>query len=63
VEDKNKEVQQSACFALATISEHAANDILPYAQAIFTQFHRAMNSFQRKNLISLYDAIGMKLGS
>jgi transportin-1 len=58
VEDKNKDVQNAACFAIATISETAPEQIIPYVEAIFVQFHKAIRTFQKKNLFSLYDAIG-----
>ncbi|KAJ3615949.1 hypothetical protein Zmor_012172 [Zophobas morio] len=56
--DSNKHVQECACSALATIEEEATTLLVPYLHPILKHMVSALNKYQRKNMLILYDAIG-----
>lgn len=55
--DKSKKVQKAATSALAYTTQEAGYDALPYAEALLTQYARALETFQRRNLYVLLDAL------
>lgn len=56
--DKNKRVQEAACSAFAALEEVAQNRLVPYLSSILSTLMTAFSSYQAKNLLILYDAIG-----
>eukprot|EP00736_Rhodelphis_marinus_P000205 Rmarinus@m.16216 len=58
VMDKNKKVQQAACSAFATLEEEATTELLPYLSDILNTFVFALQSYQARNLLLVYDCIG-----
>ncbi len=56
--DPNKRVQEAACSAFATLEEDACTELVPYLGDILKVLMSAFRSYQTKNLIMLYDAIG-----
>jgi len=57
-QDHNKRVQRSAISALAAVIETSNDDVIPYTESILTCFNFAFQTFQRQNMVVLYDAIG-----
>lgn len=55
--DKNKKVQESACSALATLTEQAGEELAPYLEVILTQLSQCFRKFRAKNLCNLYDSV------
>eukprot|EP00040_Diaphanoeca_grandis_P029262 m.171075 g.171075 ORF g.171075 m.171075 type:complete len:904 (-) comp31631_c1_seq1:64-2775(-) len=57
--DRNKSVQEAACSALCAIEEESSDStaLIPYLEGILQTFMTAHSSFQKKNMIILYDAI------
>lgn len=55
--DKNKKVQESACSALAVLTEAAGEELAPYIEVILTQLALCFQKFRAKNLYNLYDSI------
>jgi transportin-1 len=58
VKDKNKEVQKTACIALADICDESLDHIKPYSESILVIFSDAFKYFQKKNLQLLMRSIG-----
>lgn len=56
--DKNKRVQEAGCSAFATLEEEAGTALVPYLDPIVRNLVHAFNTYQHKNLMILYDAIG-----
>lgn len=56
--DKNKKVQEAACSAFAIFEENAERYLTPYLFEILSTFNKALNLYQTKNLVILFDAIG-----
>ncbi|KAI9485129.1 armadillo-type protein [Zychaea mexicana] len=56
--DKNKRVQEAACSAFATLEEEATIELVPYLEPILINLTTAFNTYQHKNLLILYDALG-----
>merc|ERR1711972_654759 len=56
--DRNKSVQEAACSAFATLEEEAQGQLAPYVDDIVATLGRALQFFQAKNVLILYDAIG-----
>jgi len=56
--DVNKGVQEAACSAFATIEEEAQERLLPYLEPILKNLMNAIQKYQAKNMLVLYDAIG-----
>lgn len=56
--DRNKKVQEAACSAFATLEEEACELIVPYLPIIVETLSEALNRYQGKNLLILYDAVG-----
>jgi hypothetical protein len=56
--DNNKRVQGAGCSALATFEEEATEELVPFLDAIIPNFAFAFSKYQRKNLLTLLDAIG-----
>lgn len=59
MKDKNKEVQKTACIALADICDESFDRITPYSETILFIFADAFKYFQKKNLQILMNAIGI----
>lgn len=59
--DSNKHVQEAACSALAVLFEqdNSCEALQPYVASILQTLVHAHATYQRKNLIILYDAIMM----
>ncbi|KAI8892333.1 armadillo-type protein [Globomyces pollinis-pini] len=57
--DNNKEVQKAGCSALATLEEEARERLLPFIDDIVTTFAKALQVYQRKNCLVLFDALGI----
>ncbi|GAB5367182.1 hypothetical protein AAMO2058_001207600 [Amorphochlora amoebiformis] len=58
IQDKNKRVQEAACSAFATLEEEAQERLIPYLEPILKNLMFALQRYQAKNLLVLYDAIG-----
>jgi transportin-1 len=56
--DHNKKVQEAACSAFATLEEDAEAILVPYLGPILQNLVFALQKYQAKNLLILYDAIG-----
>lgn len=56
--DHNKRVQESACSAFATLEEEATSELNNYLDDIVNTLIKALQQYQTKNLLILYDAIG-----
>ncbi|KAI8146257.1 armadillo-type protein [Fennellomyces sp. T-0311] len=56
--DRNKRVQEAACSAFATLEEEATIELVPYLEHILINLTTAFNTYQHKNLLILYDALG-----
>ncbi|ORY98161.1 armadillo-type protein [Syncephalastrum racemosum] len=56
--DKNKRVQEAACSAFATLEEEATFELIPYLEPILINLTTAFGTYQHKNLLILYDALG-----
>ncbi|KAL8274192.1 hypothetical protein Esti_001877 [Eimeria stiedai] len=56
--DKNKRVQEAACSAFASIEDDARCLLVPFLPDILITFRRALDFYQAKNQLILYDAIG-----
>ncbi|KAI9323497.1 Transportin-PC [Dichotomocladium elegans] len=56
--DRNKRVQESACSALSILEEEANDTLVPYLEHILINITAAFNTYQHKNLLILYDALG-----
>jgi hypothetical protein len=56
--DKNKRVQEAGCSALATLEEEATTELVPYLDVILRTLTYAFTTYQHKNLLILYDALG-----
>merc|ERR1719424_661516 len=56
--DRNKRVQEAACSALATLTESALTQLVPYLGDIVRTLVLAFQLYQTKNFRILYDAIG-----
>ncbi|CAK0887716.1 unnamed protein product [Prorocentrum cordatum] len=56
--DKNKRVQEAACSAFATLEEEARLQLVPFLDDIVSTLARALQYYQAKNLLILYDAVG-----
>jgi transportin-1 len=58
MQDRNKRVQKSATSAIAQVIDTAnKSDIMPYMESILKSFNIAFMTFQKDNMIVLYDAI------
>eukprot|EP00993_Chasmostoma_nieuportense_P000054 NODE_104_length_3154_cov_167.802775_g97_i0.p1 GENE.NODE_104_length_3154_cov_167.802775_g97_i0~~NODE_104_length_3154_cov_167.802775_g97_i0.p1 ORF type:complete len:897 (-),score=211.37 NODE_104_length_3154_cov_167.802775_g97_i0:408-3098(-) len=55
--DNNKNVQEAACSAFATLEEEARTDLIPYLKPIVECLVQAFDKYQAKNLFILYDAV------
>ncbi|EGD72422.1 hypothetical protein PTSG_00441 [Salpingoeca rosetta] len=58
VNDRNKRVQQAACSAFAQLEEVAEDRLEPHLPLIIDTLMHAYKTYQRKNMVVLYDAIG-----
>ncbi|KAF9086646.1 hypothetical protein BGX29_011963 [Mortierella sp. GBA35] len=58
VSDNNKRVQEAGCSAFATLEEEACDALVPYLYGILQTLVHAFSTYQQKNLLILYDAIG-----
>ncbi|KAF9899437.1 hypothetical protein BX616_003033, partial [Lobosporangium transversale] len=58
VSDSNKRVQEAGCSAFATLEEEACDALVPYLFGILKTLVHAFSTYQQKNLLILYDAIG-----
>ncbi|KAF8928125.1 hypothetical protein BGZ52_003693, partial [Haplosporangium bisporale] len=58
VSDANKRVQEAGCSAFATLEEEACEALVPYLFGILQTLVHAFSTYQQKNLLILYDAIG-----
>ncbi|KAF9949388.1 hypothetical protein BGZ65_007362, partial [Modicella reniformis] len=58
VNDTNKRVQEAGCSAFATLEEEACEHLVPYLFGILQTLVHAFSTYQQKNLLILYDAIG-----
>ncbi|KAG0090363.1 hypothetical protein BGZ93_009348 [Podila epicladia] len=58
VSDSNKRVQEAGCSAFATLEEEACEALVPYLFGILQTLVHAFSTYQQKNLLILYDAIG-----
>ncbi|KAK3816263.1 MAG: armadillo-type protein [Benniella sp.] len=58
VNDSNKRVQEAGCSAFATLEEEACEHLVPYLFGILQTLVHAFSTYQQKNLLILYDAIG-----
>eukprot|EP00735_Rhodelphis_limneticus_P000859 TRINITY_DN11390_c0_g1::TRINITY_DN11390_c0_g1_i1::g.26371::m.26371 TRINITY_DN11390_c0_g1::TRINITY_DN11390_c0_g1_i1::g.26371 ORF type:complete len:893 (+),score=272.38,sp/Q92973/TNPO1_HUMAN/45.12/0.0,HEAT/PF02985.17/0.12,HEAT/PF02985.17/5.9e+02,HEAT/PF02985.17/2.3,HEAT/PF02985.17/48,HEAT/PF02985.17/1e+02,HEAT/PF02985.17/3.9e-07,HEAT/PF02985.17/0.0014,HEAT/PF02985.17/0.11,HEAT/PF02985.17/0.0034,HEAT/PF02985.17/0.41,HEAT_2/PF13646.1/0.034,HEAT_2/PF13646.1/13,HEAT_2/PF13646.1/0.002,HEAT_2/PF13646.1/ len=58
IRDKNKRVQQAACSAFATLAEEVTTELLPYLRMIMETLVYALQAYQAKNLMLVYDCIG-----
>lgn len=56
--DGNKKVQEAACSALAVLEEEAQELLVPYISFILQALAQAFGTYQKRNLLILYDAIG-----
>ncbi|KAL8426036.1 hypothetical protein Efla_001954 [Eimeria flavescens] len=56
--DRNKRVQEAACSAFACIEDDARCLLSPYLSDILATLRRALDCYQAKNQLILYDAIG-----
>lgn len=56
--DSSKRVQDAACSAFAMLAEEATELLTPYLSYILPALMRAFETYQRKNLLILYDALG-----
>ncbi|RKP25434.1 importin beta-2, partial [Syncephalis pseudoplumigaleata] len=56
--DNNKRVQGAGCSAFAIFEEEATEELVPFLDAIIRNFAFAFSKYQRKNLLTLLDAIG-----
>lgn len=56
--DKKKMVQESACSSIAQFIENSESDLIqPFAGELVDNFKNCFQTYQRKNLVILYDAI------
>mmetsp|Transcript_67270 Transcript_67270/g.154555 ORF Transcript_67270/g.154555 Transcript_67270/m.154555 type:complete len:888 (+) Transcript_67270:81-2744(+) len=56
--DGNKKVQEAACSAIATIEEAGQRLMAPFIPAVLQCFAQALQTYQQRNLIIMYDACG-----
>jgi hypothetical protein len=56
--DGNRKVQEAACSAIATIEESAGRQIIPFLPALLQCFGQALQMYQPRNLVIVYDACG-----
>ena len=56
--DTSKRVQEAACSAFATLEEEATGELEIYLDEIILTMYEASKTYQAKNLLILYDAIG-----
>merc|ERR1712137_1065417 len=56
---RNKKVQQAACTAMTHLQESTRVILLEYSEPIITAFQKAFSLYQTKNLLILFDAIGI----
>ncbi|KNC56479.1 transportin-1 [Thecamonas trahens ATCC 50062] len=56
--DRNKQVQEAACSALAVVEEKASTALIPMFPAILNTYVQAMEMYQIRSRRLLYDAIG-----
>ncbi|TPX42334.1 hypothetical protein SeMB42_g05170 [Synchytrium endobioticum] len=56
--DKNKRVQEAGCSAFATLEEEATTELVPFLETILRTLAYAFQTYQHKNLLILYDAVG-----
>ncbi|TPX33899.1 hypothetical protein SmJEL517_g03297 [Synchytrium microbalum] len=56
--DKNKRVQEAGCSAFATLEEEATYELVPFLDTILRTLAYAFQTYQHKNLLILYDAVG-----
>ena len=56
--DKNKQVQEAACSAMAVLSEKASTSLVTLFGEIIETYTTAMETFQVRSLRLLYDAVG-----
>uniref|UniRef100_A0A0G4FL38 Importin N-terminal domain-containing protein n=1 Tax=Chromera velia CCMP2878 TaxID=1169474 RepID=A0A0G4FL38_9ALVE len=56
--DSNKGVQEAACSAFATLEEAAGQLLVPFLSDIGQALGKAFDSYQARNQLLLYDAIG-----
>ena len=59
--DKNKKVQEAACSGLATLTEEAGEELVPYLEVILTQLALCFKKYRAKNFYNLYDSISTLL--
>jgi transportin-1 len=57
--DPIKQVQKSACSSLATLEEEAREKLVPYLGPIVETISKAFKIYQIKNMLILYDAVGI----
>lgn len=57
VRDHNRQVQEAACSALATLEEAAGPVLVPRLPAVLETLARAVPGYSRRNLRLLYDAL------
>lgn len=55
--DRNKRVQEAACSAFATLEDEPRHNMIPYLDDIVKTLVHALQYYQAKNLLILYDAI------
>lgn len=56
--DKNRRVQIAACSALGVIVEHTGDLMIPYLEAVFQTISQALQTYQTRALIILFDTMG-----
>lgn len=56
--DRNKRVQEAACSAFATLEEEAQDRLVKYLGPVLQNLMYAFSTYQAKNMLILYDAIG-----
>lgn len=52
------QVQQAACSAFATLEEDAGSRLLPYLSHVLPYMAEAMDRYQTRSLIVLFDTLG-----
>eukprot|EP01125_Pyxidicula_operculata_P014111 TRINITY_DN4689_c0_g1_i2.p1 TRINITY_DN4689_c0_g1~~TRINITY_DN4689_c0_g1_i2.p1 ORF type:complete len:710 (-),score=140.77 TRINITY_DN4689_c0_g1_i2:664-2793(-) len=57
MKDKNKKVQKTATSALATVVESIGTHIAPYLEAILEACFYSFQTFQKANVMAIYDVI------
>lgn len=56
--DRNKSVQEAAVSSIAGLEEWARTMMTPFLPQVFETFHKALDLYQARNTLILYDAIG-----